>query len=298
MTRPRIGITVMKARRDLAHLGDHLDEVERLGAEAAELPFYDLDLVVAGRPIAGQVRLLEQACAGRGLAYTVHGPHPANFFDEPFRSERHFEVMKACLEAAAAVGAVHYVVHTGFCPKTSAEALEDAYARQRDWLHRAGDLAKTLGLAICVENVFDWEWGKLDTASPSRLAREIAAIGHDSVRATLDFGHAHLEAGFRGGDVLEEMKALAPFARHLHIHDNLGRPDDIYMYTDGERLAYGHGDLHLPVGWGSVPWDEIVARCTFPADAVLNIELDPRYWHAARECVAATRALAERMTLA
>ncbi len=295
MTRPRVGMTVMKARGDLGHLGTHLDEIERLGADTAELPFYDLDLVVGGKLVAGRMRVLEQACSGRSLAYTVHGPHPANFFDETFRSARHFEVMQACLEAAAAVGAVHYVVHTGFCRKTSAEALGDAYLRQRDWLHRAGDLARPLGIMVCVENVFDWEWGKLDTASPSRLAREIAAIGHGNVCATLDFGHALLESGFRGGDLLAEVTALAPVARHLHIHDNFGRPDDIYMYTDGERLAYGHGDLHLPVGWGSVPWDDILARCTFPAAPVLNIELDLRYWHAAQECVAATRALAERM---
>ena len=66
------------------------------------------------------------------------------------------------------------------------------------------------------------------------------------------------------------------------------------MYEEGERLAYGHGDLHLPVGWGDIPWDDIVRRCAFPAAASFTIELERRYWYAGRDCVAATRDLAER----
>ncbi len=47
------------------------------------------------------------------------------------------------------------------------------------------------------------------------------------------------------------------------------------MFTDGERLAYGHGDLHLPVGWGDIPWDALMAECTFPEGVLFNIELKP-----------------------
>ena len=64
------------------------------------------------------------------------------------------------------------------------------------------------------------------------------------------------------------------------------------MFTDGERLAYGHGDLHLPVGWGDIPWDALMAECTFPEGVLFNIELKQRYWYAAQETVDATRAMA------
>ena len=64
------------------------------------------------------------------------------------------------------------------------------------------------------------------------------------------------------------------------------------MYSDSERVAYGHGDLHLPVGWGDIPWDNILETCIFPSGVVFNIELNPRFWHLARECVEATRVLA------
>ncbi len=87
---------------------------------------------------------------------------------------------------------------------------------------------------------------------------------------------------------------LAPFARHLHVHDSFGLQDDIWMYTEGERLAFGHGDLHLPVGWGNLPWDALIDACHFPDGVVFNIELEARYWPAAAETVAATKRLAAR----
>jgi len=70
------------------------------------------------------------------------------------------------------------------------------------------------------------------------------------------------------------------------------------MYTDGERFAYGNGDLHLPVGHGDTPWEAILAECTFPQGVVFNIELNPRHWHFAAESVTVTRAMANRARLA
>ena len=111
------------------------------------------------------------------------------------------------------------------------------------------------------------------------------------MQATLDFSHAYLNLAYRGGDLVAECAALAPFAKHLHVHDSFGRQDDIWMFTTGERLAFGHGDLHLPVGWGDIPWTELMAECRFPEGVVFNIELKDRYWYAARDCVAATKSL-------
>jgi sugar phosphate isomerase/epimerase len=70
------------------------------------------------------------------------------------------------------------------------------------------------------------------------------------------------------------------------------------MFTDGERLAFGHGDLHLPVGWGDIPWDALIDQCVFPAGVVFNIELQSRYWYMAQETVDATKALAARARIA
>lgn len=289
------GISAHKRADDLSDFAAELDMIEALGVEAIELPTYDMDVVVGGRIRRPQMEALKRACAGRGVAWSVHGPLAINFMDEAWRLPRHMEVLKASLEVAAEVGAEHYVIHAGLTPQQQADGVEAAYERQREWLGRAGDIAAGHGLVLCVETLFAGHEGKALTPSPARLAAELAAIGHAHVLATFDFSHSFLKLDYDGrrDDFIDEVKALAPWSRHLHIHDSFGRQDDIWMFTDGERVAYGHGDLHLPVGWGAIPWDRIVEECVFPQGVLFNIELEQRHWHAAQETVDATRRLAE-----
>jgi sugar phosphate isomerase/epimerase len=63
------------------------------------------------------------------------------------------------------------------------------------------------------------------------------------------------------------------------------------MYTESERLAFGHGDLHLPMGLGGIDWDALFNACIFPDRAIFNIELARRYWHWRQDCVEAMKAL-------
>jgi sugar phosphate isomerase/epimerase len=290
------GISAHKRANDLSDFGAELDMIEGLGVEAIELPTYDMDIVIGGRIRRPQLEALKRACAGRGVVYSVHGPLAINFMDEAWRLPRHLEVLQASLEVAAEVGAENYVVHSGLVRTQQGDGVEAAYERQREWLARGGEIARQHGLILCVETLFAGFEGKALASSPARLAAELEAIGHPNVTATLDFSHAYLKLDFEGRrtDFVEEVKALAPHARHLHVHDSFGRQDDIWMFTEGERLAYGHGDLHLPVGWGDIPWERLMAECTFPEGVLFNIELKERYWYAAQETVDATKAMAAR----
>ena len=148
MTHPVLGtgISAIEGKPDLSDFGGKLDEAQSTGVEAIELPTFDLDVVVGGRINRHQLDVLKSLCHGRGVTYTVHGPLAINFFDEPYRLERHFEILKVSMEVAAELEAIHYVMHAGMMPVTQAKGLEAAYARQRDYLHRAGDVAKSLGL--------------------------------------------------------------------------------------------------------------------------------------------------------
>lgn len=66
---------------------------------------------------------------------------------------------------------------------------------------------------------------------PAELAGQVAAVDHPSVRICLDVGHAFVASTFHGFDFIEECAVAAPFVRHLHLHDNLGRPEP---WTEGE----------------------------------------------------------------
>lgn len=290
------GISAHKRQNDLSDFAEELDMIEALGVEAIELPTYDMDIVIGGRIRRPQLEALRRACAGRSVDYSVHGPLAINFMDEAYRLPRHMEVLQASLEVAAEVGAENYVIHSGLTAIQQGDGIEAAYQRQREWLAKAGEAARQNGLILCVETLFGNFEGKVHASSPKRLAAELAAIAHPNVMATIDFSHAYLKLDYDGlrDTFVEEIKALAPWGRHLHMHDSFGRQDDIWMFTEGERLAYGHGDLHLPVGWGDIPWETLIAECTFPEGVLFNIELKDRYWYAAQETVDATKSLAER----
>ena len=175
-----------------------------------------------------------------------------------------------------------------------------AYARQRDRLSRAGDRARSLGITVTVENVF--APAQQSTALPSRLAKELAIIGHSHVKACLDFSHGFINAKMQGADFLAEVQALAPFAKHLHIHDGFGQADQITTHFPSEQLALGQGDLHLPVGWGSIPWDLLIQECCFHEETIFNIELDPTLlvgtwcYHCRNASVGGSRPLRKRLS--
>jgi sugar phosphate isomerase/epimerase len=97
-------------------------------------------------------------------------------------------------------------------------------------------------------------------------------------------------ARFRGQDYLETLEAFAPCVNHLHVHDSFGRPTSIEgFYRPAEQIAFGMGDLHLPMGWGDIPWDTILPRLRFRPGTVMIVELFERYWAELDQCAATAR---------
>jgi sugar phosphate isomerase/epimerase len=283
-----IGLSVPCEDPNWADLGASIDAAAARGCEFAELPLHKLDIIVGGRILKDRLAAVRRVVEGRGPRYTLHGHLGINLMEAPHRLALHRRVLDANIEVASELGCLHLVLHSGFARAGSAAAIEDAYARQREALAAAGDRARALGVVLCVENIFEFT-GERVTALPARLARELAAVGHPSVMATFDLSHGYLHCGMLGVDFLEQAKALAPFAKHLHLHDSFGDPDDFWCYTQTERLAFGIGDLHLPMGWGSLPWAAVARDCRFPAGVVGDIELQARYWSELDATIAAAR---------
>jgi len=136
------------------------------------------------------------------------------------------------------------------------------------------DIAKGYGVRIALENIFTTETGQY-RQTPSQVAETVRSIGSDNVVALIDFSHAYIEATHRGLDFREQLRAMAPVAGHLHVHDSFGLPYSMNrFYHPAEATALGIGDLHLPIGWGDIPWDDIFAELIFLPDTALIMEIN------------------------
>lgn len=68
----------------------------------------------------------------------------------------------------------------------------------------------------------------------------------------IDMGHAHV----RGLAPEDFFRAFPGRVAHIHVHDNLGRED-----------------LHLPIGAGTIPWQEYVRQIRRAYDGTLCLEI-------------------------
>ena len=63
---------------------------------------------------------------------------------------------------------------------------------------------------------------------------------------------------------MNEISLMSQISKHLHVHDSFGNLNNMYTYNESEDLSYGFGDLHLPLGWGDIPFDKIFEEVKFP----------------------------------
>ncbi len=293
MASPRIGFSTMLGSLNMADLPGQLDLIQSFGAEAAEISALHDDLIAKYRLLPGRMALLKSMVADRPLDYSVHAAIGINFMVPPARVQAHENVTKAYIEIAAEIGAQNVVIHTGQYPGTTTQfELARLYEQQRQSLSRMGDFAADHGCLLCVENVF--YWNNEHTATPRELARELKLLNHPSVCATFDFGHAALNLEDVGDGFVEEAAALTPYSEHLHLHDNFGIRNVTRCYTPNEEVAFGEGDLHLPLHWGEIPWDRL-AGLNYPEDPLFMIELNPQFWREGQQMVDDTRAWAQRV---
>jgi len=241
-----IGLSIRADRvcGNLATLARDLYVAEELGFGAVEIPAHGLDILLGGRLIRSRLQQLKDVLDKFSFRITMHAPDILNLQDTP-RQRMQSDLFAACVDLCFALGAEILVYHQG-CGNGSEADLQ----QEIEELARMGEIAAAAGLRIGVENgdrpIFN-------------LVELIQAVGSKNVGITYDFGHDHLTSGLCRYDLISGLHAAAPYIVHLHLHDNLGRtlPETTIPLATEEPLRacpLGEGDLHLPPGWGSIPY--------------------------------------------
>jgi sugar phosphate isomerase/epimerase len=206
----------------------------------------------------------------------------------------------ACqIEISQAIGASHLVVHSGLQAldavrhgiRASLLSDQELAAGARQEVEALRDLARVAadaGVIICMENgdSHQWEYNVIARFGLPRseilkhhprlgiapMVRQLEAIDHPNVAMTLDVGHLYIAAHDLGFDYLEAVSEAAPWVKHLHISDNFGLLDRGFD-TEHDRWAFGEADIHLPPGWGSIPFREVFIRLPdYEGDLILEIK--------------------------
>lgn len=267
---------------------DSVDEalaaVAKLGASGTQLFANEWDIVVGGRIRDSRLARYRTAVERYPMGRTLHAPiAELNLFD----ADLDFQVQqfRAWIQVAAALGCPTMTYHPGrYDPAVQTHAApEELLLRERDALAGLADDAAAAGVTIACENLHNPPWWPESrdsySADPIRLVAQLEAIGHPSLGVCLDFGHLYLESVRAGFDFLDGVRRLAPQAVVLHVHDNLGKlVRHPQLATFSSQLILGEGDLHLPLGWGSVPLEPAFASAEFTREPICVLEIQARYW--------------------
>ncbi|WP_337267228.1 sugar phosphate isomerase/epimerase family protein [Oryzifoliimicrobium ureilyticus] len=268
-----IGFCNRTGRGDLSVLDASIREIADTGADACEIGIYGEEIVSGGRIIEERLqRVVEIVKRYPFKKLSLHGQISSNFMD---RDHLHLQkkVVRAMLELCNRLGAGILVHHSGSAILASEENSADLDEMERDALLEMADIAKGYGVRIALENIFTTEKGQY-RQTPSQVAETVKAIGHDNVVALIDFSHAYIESTFRKLDFRDQLRAMAPVAGHLHVHDSFGLPYTMEkFYHPAEATALGIGDLHLPIGWGDIDWESIFSELNFLPDTTLIMEI-------------------------
>jgi len=275
---------------ELDSLEKDLHRLAGIGVDTVELALTSLDLIAGGRIISERADRLVKLTSAFDFRYTVHGLVSSNFMD-PATCRYQLDAAKALAQLCDRIGAGILVQHGGHLRPDQVHERADADRREREALHELAEFCKPYDVRIAFENIFTAEQGQY-RQTPSQVAETVKAVDHPNLVALIDFSHAYIESTYRGLDFRDELRAMAPVAGHLHVHDSFGRPQGGYKpFFVQENNALGIGDLHMPLGWGDIDWDDIFAELEFLPETVLMMEIGPRYRNEQPQSLERARAL-------
>lgn len=290
-----IGSNINEVRVDgnLGKLHKDLVAFMSFGLTAAEITVHGIDAIKNGSLDLRRTAEAKAILDDFPFCYSVHAPNPLNLMDRN-NGALHRDVLMASLEFSAAIKAEVLVYHPGRF------LVEEEFALKGPVLLEPDEQMKLLetealimreaadqfpGIVIAMENARPYLHHSpyCYAELPAQLKNQVERIGRSNVKINLDFGHLQMSSRFYDLDPVAEVRAIAPLIAHCHVHDNFGNPVYHTEKTQTHQIPFGKGDSHMPVGWGAIPFRDILAEFVDSYDGMLICELRSRYFDQTRE---------------
>lgn len=255
-----------------------------MGYRVVEFAMELQNLVINGELRRKEFENLKSVLNNFDIQYTVHGYLRLNLAYDG-RTDLCNKILSSHLEFCKGISANRLVIHSGLEALTtlrqgvrrsllSDEELRHGALNEVNALKKAAPKAGDFGIIICVENGDPhlWEINTLlefggkekDLAKFHQrlmippIIKQLELVDHPAVGMTLDFGHLYIASKTLHFDYISAVKEAVPWVKHLHLSDNFGNLDR-NVNNESERWAFGEADMHMPPGWGAIPFPEVIA---------------------------------------
>ncbi|MDD5106098.1 MAG: sugar phosphate isomerase/epimerase [Desulfuromonadaceae bacterium] len=290
-----IGSNINEVRIDgsLKALSRDMSAFHEFGLSAAEITVHGLDAIRNGRLDRRRTADTRALLDDFPFRYSVHAPNSLNLMDQ-HNGGLHTDVLMASLEFSAEIGAEVMVYHPGRFLVEEEFGVRGPITLERAEEERLLELEATIlqeaadkfpMVVIAMENARPYLHHSpyCYAELPGKLLAQVNRINRDNVRINLDFGHLHMAAKFYDLEEVAEVGAIAPLIAHCHVHDNFGNPVYHTEKQQTHQIPFGKGDSHMPVGWGDIPFRDLLARFICSYHGMLICELRGRYFEQTRE---------------
>jgi sugar phosphate isomerase/epimerase len=215
-------------------IADELADIAALGFDYLELSMDPPQAHYSA--IRQQMNLILGALASHSMNIICHLPTFVSTADltDSIREASLLEMFNS-LEVAAELGSQKVVLHPGHIGGLGIYVEQTALAHANNSLAAIIDHAQTLGLCVCLENMFPKCRAFVEPDDFVEILQRFPDL-----KLTLDTGHANI-ANPGGRRILEFIEKFGRRIGHLHVSDNFGERDD-----------------HLPLGAGKINFLKIV----------------------------------------
>lgn len=274
----KIGFSTQCPNGDISALTDQIKMSKEAGVDSLEIPIFVTDVICGKKINQPELKILKNTLLNQDIDYTVHGELSVNLLDQE-HFDSHKEVLKRDIEVSGEINATHLVTHFGLTTNKIYENKElylSHLTRQQECYAEMGKYAKEHNVTLAIENLYPFlpdSYAPL----PSEIAKQLKDIDHPNVKCCLDISHGYINCTFRNAHFIDEIKKMAPLSEHIHMHDSFGINKSMWTFMPAEDTSYGQGDLHLPLGWGDIPFEKIFTEIQFPEKLNLNFELFERH---------------------
>ena len=292
----KIGFSASLPSGNLDMLEDQLKKFKELKVDSVELPIYEIDIIVGKKVLSSEIKKLHSITKKYDFDYTVHGELTVNLMDEKYFND-HKDVLKADIEVSGEIGATHLITHFGYASKNNFEKkskYEDLLKKQNDCYEELSTFAERNNVTLAIECLYPFDDNSY-APLPGEIANHLNRINHPNIKACLDISHAYINCTYRNAHFINEIKEMAPLSEHIHMHDSFGILQELQTYNESEAVSYGFGDIHLPLGWGSIPFDKIFDEIRLPKNTNLNFELYPKHHAYFEESIKIARKLSQKI---